>query len=66
MSKTVPDVDAFGCFIIKMHIIKAVYMLQMLAFQVHITTIMQIAGMDGPQARARHWVKHLAKGRGLL
>lgn len=40
LRKTVPDVDAFGCFIIKMRIIK-MYMLQMSAFKVHGTTIIK-------------------------
>ena len=40
LRKTVPDVGAFGCFIIKMRIIK-MYMLQMSAFKVHGTTIIK-------------------------
>lgn len=39
-----------------------VYTLQMLAFKVHITIIIKMAGMGGPCACARHSVKHLTKG----
>lgn len=38
-----------------------VYMLQMLAFKVHITTI-KIAGTEGPRARAGHSVERPTKG----
>lgn len=40
LRKTIPDVDAFGCFIIKMRIIN-MYMLQMSAFKVHGTAIIK-------------------------
>lgn len=60
MHKTVPDVDAFGCFTIKMRIIK-MYMLQMV-FKVHVTTIIKLAGIQGVCARARHQSKHPTKG----
>lgn len=38
-----------------------VYTLQMLAFKVHVTAIVKLAGMEGPRARARHSAKHPTK-----
>lgn len=43
-----------------MRIIK-MYMLQMSAFKVHVTTIIKRAGVKEARARARHSVKHPTK-----
>lgn len=53
----IPDADAFGCFTIKMRIIK-MCMLQMSAFKVHVATIIKTAGVEEARARARHSVRH--------